>query len=580
MFKTLQRRILFSYMILILIALIMLTSLFYYQESRHLIELAQANSLEMNALHAQRIGDTIQTQMDHLMVIRDQRQGNVLNQRQLLGKLNLLKKDEHTLFVETFIILPSGIYITPDGDSNDITDRNYFWTLFNNNPTTIVSEPIVGRTSNMPVILLIVPIYDDSDTVIGGVGGSIPLDTLSGELTTVKHPGESYGWIIDETGLTIAHPVPEYRMNVYIQDTDDIGYPGLSEIGVEMIRTQQGVGEYYDTNSEEAKIVTYFTIPNTQGWRLGITTLKKDIFQPLERLLQLVATVSVLTSILLLIITSYLSKRITRPIVQLTEAVRHSEKHDFMPLDIEETDDEIGQLVRAYNTMTDSIERYTNDLQSMVESRTHELNVLNRQLDERNKRLNNLNTRLFDLATRDKLTGLLNRGHILTEIMHHQDDVKLGVSNQFSLLFLDLDNFKYYNDTFGHDLGDQMLLKIGNLIRSRFRGSDVVGRYGGDEFLVILPETSREQAVQAAEKLVHFMKEQNGFIQWLQDILDEDQIEIPPQHQLWISIGIATYNHGDNTTVDQLIHKADQDMYKMKRLHKQALHELSNTKTP
>ncbi|GAH91357.1 unnamed protein product, partial [marine sediment metagenome] len=100
----------------------------------------------------------------------------------------------------------------------------------------------------------------------------------------------------------------------------------------------------------------------------------------------------------------------------------------------------------------------------------------------------------------DELTGLFNRRHfeerLKEEIARHS-----RYSNAFSLLMLDLDNLKTYNDIYGHPAGDEILKQIGSIIRSSIRNADQAFRYGGDEFTVILPQTSGEDAYVVAERV-------------------------------------------------------------------------------
>lgn len=108
--------------------------------------------------------------------------------------------------------------------------------------------------------------------------------------------------------------------------------------------------------------------------------------------------------------------------------------------------------------------------------------------------------RMAQLAQHDELTGLYNRRSATERI--ELEMVRMSrTSRPFSLILLDVDDFKIINDTYGHDCGDAVLKNLANLLRSHVRGVDVVARWGGDEFIVILPETSYEGAMILAEKL-------------------------------------------------------------------------------
>ena len=114
------------------------------------------------------------------------------------------------------------------------------------------------------------------------------------------------------------------------------------------------------------------------------------------------------------------------------------------------------------------------------------------------------NVLLFDevksLAIRDGLTGLYNYRHF-REVLAHQVEVSRRYGRPLSLLFLDIDNFKGINDTRGHPEGDLVLKALANFLQTQVRQADVLCRYGGEEFVALLPQTSWTQAYLLAERL-------------------------------------------------------------------------------
>lgn len=156
---------------------------------------------------------------------------------------------------------------------------------------------------------------------------------------------------------------------------------------------------------------------------------------------------------------------------------------------------------------------------------------------------------LQHLAHHDHLTGLPNR-HAL---MQHLRDIIADPKTQnkhFCLLFIDLDSFKPVNDNFGHHIGDQLLQQVALRIKRKVRGTDLVGRLGGDEFLMVIDSLQDpSDAYKVAEKLIENLKRP----------FDIAQHKI----QISASIGLARYPD-DGLTVDQLINKADRAMYKAK----------------
>lgn len=169
------------------------------------------------------------------------------------------------------------------------------------------------------------------------------------------------------------------------------------------------------------------------------------------------------------------------------------------------------------------------------------------------------NLRLYrqtaDQAVRDGLTGLLNHRR-LHERMKEELSRSLRYQHPMTLLMIDVDYFKRYNDTYGHQQGDEVLRILAQILRQNVRHSDIVGRYGGEEFAVVLPETSKGPAVTLAQRLCEvvastpFPGRRGG-----------------PPVRCTISVGVASYPE-DGLTVSELIATADAALYRAKRFGK------------
>ena len=157
---------------------------------------------------------------------------------------------------------------------------------------------------------------------------------------------------------------------------------------------------------------------------------------------------------------------------------------------------------------------------------------------------------LETLATTDPLTGLYNRRQIMTRLEEECERIQRGGIG-LSCIMLDVDHFKQVNDTYGHQQGDEVLKMIARQARASLRAYDVVGRYGGEEFIVLLPETDLETAQAVAERLR--MAIQTSAI--LKTATGQPQ-------PTTVSLGLTQWRSGD--TVDALIHRADEALYRAK----------------
>jgi diguanylate cyclase (GGDEF)-like protein len=157
---------------------------------------------------------------------------------------------------------------------------------------------------------------------------------------------------------------------------------------------------------------------------------------------------------------------------------------------------------------------------------------------------------LRDQSIRDSLTGLFNR-RFMQESLDRELQRARRKKRPLAVVFLDLDHFKQFNDSFGHDAGDTVLRTIAELFRQHFRGDDVICRYGGEEFAIILPESTAKDAAKRANLLrLHARKLR---------IRHQDQTLDP----VTLSMGVAAFpEHG--STPEELLQAADHCLYQSK----------------
>lgn len=162
-----------------------------------------------------------------------------------------------------------------------------------------------------------------------------------------------------------------------------------------------------------------------------------------------------------------------------------------------------------------------------------------------NKRLRIHNRKLVKIASTDALTGVANRNRISLKIKHEIDNAR-HTEGHFSVIMVDIDHFKKINDTFGHDAGDKALCFITRQIEASLRSADTLGRWGGEEFVVLVPNTHLDQAVILANKLRNALKAQS---------LDKMGV-------ITASFGVTEYHPGD--TEEAMMKRADKALYNAK----------------
>jgi len=185
-------------------------------------------------------------------------------------------------------------------------------------------------------------------------------------------------------------------------------------------------------------------------------------------------------------------------------------------------------------------ERLQQQLRSMLE----ELRIKNLQLQESMKNLR-------AMATTDHLTGLANRRRF-AEILQHYFDEAGRYGFDLTYCMCDLDYFKGLNDMLGHQVGDEFLVKTAESIRSSLRGTDVAGRYGGDEFVLLLPHTSIQRGLAVGQRI-------------RQQLVLESRNCGKLQRPVTISVGVASVAANRPDTPDALIAMADRALYAAKQ---------------
>jgi len=158
--------------------------------------------------------------------------------------------------------------------------------------------------------------------------------------------------------------------------------------------------------------------------------------------------------------------------------------------------------------------------------------------------------RIQELSITDDCTGLYNARHLFTVLAEEVHRSK-RFGYEFSLLFLDLDHFKRVNDAHGHLTGSELLGQVGQCFREHLRLVDATFRYGGDEFVVLLPQTSKQAALHVARRLMAVFHSQ----QWI--------VGAMPPLALRASVGVASYPV-DATTPQEIVQRADDMMYRVK----------------
>ena len=189
------------------------------------------------------------------------------------------------------------------------------------------------------------------------------------------------------------------------------------------------------------------------------------------------------------------------------------------------------------------IKKDNDRLQRQLKEMLHELQVKNEQLEDSLAKLETA-------ASTDPVTGLANRRRF-NELLHRYHSEAARYGSELTCCMCDLDHYKEFNDTFGHQVGDDILVATAEIIRTSLRESDMAARYGGDEFVLLLPHTPISRALTVGERIRRELAEV-GHQRW--------RLE----HTLSLSVGIASLMANRPENADELVSMADRALYTAK----------------
>jgi diguanylate cyclase (GGDEF)-like protein len=384
----------------------------------------------------------------------------------------------------------------------------------------VIGEPYQDDTLQKAVMVIGEPIRGAQDRLLGVLVAKMNFRTIS-SILRIYGQGETVELhLVTRQGLSMAN-----------SQSAPIESRTLSEAVVRRLFAREKVPLRYTGPRGNAVIGTLKMVPQLE-WGIVAEKDAEKAYLPIIRLRNL--TLLLVTAVLLAIglCAYFLGLAMVRPLGLLTRGASRVSAGD-LEVDVPvRTRSEIGYLTEVFNHMV-----------ARLRQGREELANANEALREKNKELE-------QLSTTDSLTGLFNRKHLMEKL-----DLELGRSvryqHDFTLMIIDIDHFKRYNDTYGHLAGDEVLRRMGAILKKSIRKSDCAARYGGEEFIVFLPETGAEAGAQMAERIRRQMTE-------------EEMGSDTNRTTVTISAGVASFpDYGEDA--ESLIRNADAALYEAKR---------------
>lgn len=445
------------------------------------------------------------------------------------------------------------------GPNMHMENHNFYFLAdqrYNPERKPVWTEVYLDPAGNGWMFSCIVPIYKNN--FLEGVSGiDITIDRLVSNILDIKLPHNAKLFLVDHNGMILGMPkdiekmmgLAELKNHTY---TDPITKTVTKPLEYNIFKNQTTFAKHFKdmieknkTNSELSlngkKYITLQQIVTRTKWKLMIVIDEKKIFSSINELKTFsdrIGYFAIMFMVGFYLIYFYilakksleLSKTITKPLRTLNE---HTSQISLSNNDIEIVDTDIKEIYELSSNFS--------KMAKELDDRTVKLHKEKQQKQEKIKEVE-----LYkDKSVRDHLTGLFNRAKIEQQLellyMNFKENKEL-----FSLIYLDIDHFKDINDTLGHAKGDVVLKEISNTLQKTTRGEDIVGRIGGEEFLILVRNNS-DTAQKIAEKLRVSVETTN--------IIEDRAITC--------SFGVTQIT--DEDSVDTLLKRADDALYKAKR---------------
>jgi diguanylate cyclase (GGDEF)-like protein len=510
----------------------------YVNEKERVLNIALESSAEISRLHAALLSEEFGQDIALLTMMSEAAHVKAGNVPQIAADLKRLMLQGHGGFINAIYVDQNLNLIDAKGFTTKVTHNKFIQGAQWDGKDYYITAPLKSLFEEALVSMVAVPIRDEIGQWQGTLAVAVPLDGLVERLTSIKLARGSYAWLTDGNGDIISHPNRDIILKRNVAFAASYGFEGFESI-VEKIRTQDhGFGRYQDLNINQGKVLTFSKIENTPGWVLYITTVEDDIFADIYAIVYDVFIVSNVLMLLFMFLLSRLAKKITDPIVRLTKEVKSAALDNNQTITLIRSKDEFGLLSRAFSLSLKKIHENTTQLESLVKERTKEVEATNKVLETQNEKLE-------ELASKDPLTHLYNRRAFEVFLKKEMSRVNRhgGVA---CMAIIDLDHFKLINDNYGHKAGDEVLVHFAQCIIDNTRQENVVCRWGGEEFMILLPEARLNAGNQYLELLREKLK----------------TLEIYQQYKITFSAGISEYQLEED--VSDWIQRIDTALYSAK----------------
>ena len=266
-------------------------------------------------------------------------------------------------------------FVLPDGKSYNsakarsmIADRAYIKAILAEGKDSVISSPILSKTTGLPIIVYAKAVKGADNAIRGILLLTVKLDKLSEIAASIKVGKSGYGWLIDGSGLVIAHKDKDLVMKLNVTEADGKGYQGLSALGKTMLTADLGSGSV--KNAQGVEVMTYYArIPNSPGWAMGITLPLAEVNETSDMVTGLLLLMLALGIAISIVVSVVIARGITKPLKAAVAQADRMALGDFSlgsGASAHERNDEVGDLERSFQSLSEALRGVVTSVRTAV----------------------------------------------------------------------------------------------------------------------------------------------------------------------------------------------------------------------
>ena len=364
--KSIRARIMLLFGVSMIVLLSVLGVLLYLDLSRTIIPLTEDMSGKIVEARSQEVSNWLEGHVDQVRLIATQdifREWDIPAMERYLDQHRQFLNPVHEMI---FFADTTGQYYTTGGHRGSIGHRDYFKEIMKGGRDHVISSAMISNSTSNPIITIAYAVKDDYGRIKGIAAATVELSTLSQIAMDTKLARTGYGFIIDGTGLVVAHPDQSVTMNMNLLKADEQGYKGMGDVAKALIQGQRGIKRVVQPDGSDS-INVYAPIPGTDGFGLGVTVPAQELLEAAHNVMRNTVILLVVIGGLMLVVAYFLAESISRPVVRLATDIETVAGGDLtVQVDLRNKD-ELGRMANAFNRMGEGLNSMVREIKEVAD---------------------------------------------------------------------------------------------------------------------------------------------------------------------------------------------------------------------